>query len=250
MWALAVNYLLCFKQPVLLPKFTQHGYHKVNIPDDVYARLKEFYDTSRARDGVTSENGDGLSAVINSDWVRTGMVQLSDDVRAAVSRALLERMQAWCGCTLQETAFYGIREYYRGNVLRMHVDRVETHVISAILQVDQDLRGDDDTPADDWALVVIDFSGRRHNVTLRPGEMLLYESATLIHGRPRAFKGRRFANCFLHYKPTSDWHWERKIVESRSVITDNDAVYEAADVINTPLTLRQNDEDAQLKTEL
>ena len=32
---------------------------------------------------------------------------------------------------------YGIRRYLRGATLNLHVDRVDTHIISAILQLDQ-----------------------------------------------------------------------------------------------------------------
>lgn len=35
-----------------------------------------------------------------------------------------------------------------------------------------------------------------------PGEMVLYESHSVIHGRPYALKGRFMANIFIHFEPT------------------------------------------------
>jgi prolyl 4-hydroxylase len=52
---------------------------------------------------------------------------------------------------LVHTSFYGIREYHRGAELRMHVDRVATHVFSVIINVDQ--VGVDEP----WPLELIDF---------------------------------------------------------------------------------------------
>ena len=59
----------------------------------------------------------------------------------------------------------------------MHVDTVGTHVVSAIINVDQEVD-------EDWRLLILDHEDREHWVTMEPGDMLLYESAKLLHGRP------------------------------------------------------------------
>jgi prolyl 4-hydroxylase len=59
----------------------------------------------------------------------------------------------------------------------MHVDTVNTHVVSAIINVDQDV----DEP---WYLVILDHDYNEHKVEMKAGDMLLYESAKLLHGRP------------------------------------------------------------------
>lgn len=46
-------------------------------------------------------------------------------------------MEKWAGTKLKATSCYGVRSYYRGSVLANHVDRVDTHVISAIINVAQ-----------------------------------------------------------------------------------------------------------------
>jgi prolyl 4-hydroxylase len=60
----------------------------------------------------------------------------------------------------------------------MHVDTVSTHVVSAIINVDQ---GEIEK---DWPLLILDHHDNEHSVIMKPGDMLLYESAKLLHGRP------------------------------------------------------------------
>ena len=35
---------------------------------------------------------------------------------------------------------------------------------------------------------------------MKPGQILFYQSAKLVHGRPTPFTGDRFVNCFCHFK--------------------------------------------------
>ena len=35
-------------------------------------------------------------------------------------------------------------------------------------------------------------------------DLVLYESATIFHGRPIPFRGNSFVNLFIHFK-TNDW---------------------------------------------
>jgi prolyl 4-hydroxylase len=37
---------------------------------------------------------------------------------------------------------------------------------------------------------------------MKPGEMVLYESGSLIHGRPFPLVGRSYASIFIHFEPT------------------------------------------------
>lgn len=67
-------------------------------------------------------------------------------------------------------------------------------VSSCIINVDQDV----DEP---WPIEVYDHNGNAYNVTMEPGDMVLYESSTVLHGRPFPLKGRFFANVFVHFEP-------------------------------------------------
>ena len=50
-------------------------------------------------------------------------------------------------------------------------------------------------------LFIEDHNQKKHEVFLDPGEVLFYESAKLLHGRPYPLKGKSYANIFCHYKP-------------------------------------------------
>ena len=92
------------------------------------------------------------------------------------------------------TFVYGIRIYEKGAVLSSHRDRLKTHIISAIINVDQKVD-------EEWPLVIEDNYYRKHQILLQPGEMVFYESARLVHGRPIPLKGKHFANIFCHFMP-------------------------------------------------
>jgi len=77
--------------------------------------------------------------------------------------------------------------------LASHVDRLPL-VSSAIINVAQDM----DEP---WPLEVIGHDGRAVNVTMEPGDMVMYESHSVIHGRPFPLKGRFMANIFIRTLP-------------------------------------------------
>ena len=49
-------------------------------------------------------------------------------------------------------------------------------------------------------IAIADNNGRPEKVTLKAGEMLLYESARVPHGRMEPLNGRRFDNLFVHFK--------------------------------------------------
>ncbi len=56
---------------------------------------------------------------------------------SVVYKALQPMMEEWSGVTLTPSMTYGIRRYMRDAWLMLHVDRLNTHVVSAILQIDQ-----------------------------------------------------------------------------------------------------------------
>ena len=103
-------------------------------------------------------------------------------------------IEQWTGMEQEPISMYGIRTYTEGAILSPHVDRLPL-VSSCIVNVDQDV----DEP---WPLEIYDRHDRAVNVTMEPGDMVLYESGSLIHGRPFPLKGRSFSNIFIHFQPT------------------------------------------------
>lgn len=93
-------------------------------------------------------------------------------------------------------------------VLSPHADRTPL-ISSCIINVAQDVD-------EDWPLEVFGRDGLAYNITMKPGDMVLYESHSLIHGRPFSLRGRYFANIFVHFQPT------RKLLHETPVLTDAD----------------------------
>ena len=84
-----------------------------------------------------------------------------------------------------------------------HVDRMDTHLASAVIQVDQKV---DENGG--WPLELLLANGTVAEVYTQPGEVILYEGAWLRHGRPMRLRGDEFANLFSHFSPL-DWDGPR-----------------------------------------
>lgn len=93
---------------------------------------------------------------------------------------------------LKPFCVYGIREYTYGTTLALHVDRILTHHISAIVNIDQEVYSE-------WPLDICDHSGNWHKITIKQGEAILYESATCQHGRIQPLNGNYYCNIFVHF---------------------------------------------------
>jgi len=122
-----------------------------------------------------------------------------EDLKEAIWDAAIDGITEWTGgiAKLRPVSLYGIREYTEGAVLSPHVDRTPL-VSSGIVNVFQDV----DEP---WPLEVYDRNGHAVNITMEPGDMILYESHSLIHGRPFPLKGRSYASVFIHFEPFEGW---------------------------------------------
>jgi len=120
------------------------------------------------------------------------------NVRELITSEMQHVVQWWTAQSLRHTATYGIRVYKREAVLKKHVDRQDTHLASAVLQIHQEVDEDGG-----WPLEVMTEDRECYQVYLQPGEMVLYEGAKFKHGRPMLFKGNEFANVFTHFAPIS-----------------------------------------------
>ena len=102
---------------------------------------------------------------------------------------------------------YTNRSLNRSTYRTLHIPPHTAEGIAAIVNVGQDV----DEP---WELHLLDPQGRRHRITMEPGDMVYYESASAVHGREIPLNGSWYANCFIHYAPTKDspidWSYEYK----------------------------------------
>jgi hypothetical protein len=179
-----------------LPRITGRGFEVRPIPEGVHRLLSGLLALRgpRARpEGADRGYHDGTDPEIVP----------VDDVADEVLARLRPLHEEWCGTRLVPTNAYGLRRYRAGSRLTMHVDRLSTHVVSSVLQIAQDV----DVP---WP-IQLDVDGRRDEIVLEAGQMLLYEGATTPHGRVTPLEGREFVNLFLHYRPT-DWDWSAESI--------------------------------------
>ena len=178
-----------------IPNYTTAGFSKTKLPAGMLEKIQKFYANHQETQKTEVVPGDFISNSDQKQARASSLVDLSDDLRKEIHDALKVLMEQWCGNELLPTYVYGIRIYHRGAVLKCHQDRLETHIISAIINVDQQVD-------EDWPLVIDDNFYRRHEVILKPGEMIFYEGGRLTHGRPHPLKGDFFANIFCHFKPS------------------------------------------------
>lgn len=190
---------MTLKQPQSMVNYTDVGFKKIRAPAEVYRLVKEFWEKNKGNgkkekwfSGNTYTNhwdSPTYMVSVEDTSLRGGGSRLKQKIWDAAKSTLTE----WTGEELTQCSLYGIRVYYEGAVLAPHVDRLPL-VSSAIINVDQDL----DEP---WPIEVIGRDGKAHNITMEPGDMVLYESHSIIHGRPFSLKGRFYANIFIHFEP-------------------------------------------------
>jgi prolyl 4-hydroxylase len=190
---------------------------------------KEFWEKNQLN--RIEENWGRGNTYLNSWESPTYLIRVDDNrlrgggfsLRQKIWDAAKETLEDWTGEELSPTSMYGIRVYTNGATLLPHVDRLPL-VSSAMLQVAQDV----DEP---WPMEIYDHDGVAHNITLDPGEMLLFESHSVMHGelngkgallfcfgcfsyssliplvyvsttgRPFPLKGRYYAMLFIHFEP-------------------------------------------------
>ena len=172
------------------------GFKKIRAPPELMELIDSFWKKNKENEKVEQW---GIGNTYTNNWASpTYMVSVEDTglrgggfkLKQAIWYAAQSTISEWTQQELTQCSLYGIRVYKTGAVLATHVDRLPL-VSSAIINVAQDV----DEP---WPLEVIGHDGVAHNVTMEPGDMVLYESHSVLHGRPYPLKGRYMANIFVY----------------------------------------------------
>jgi prolyl 4-hydroxylase len=183
--------------------FTKNGFDKIKIPSEIYQKILDWYLKNKSNYELESKIDSSIKDYVKNlhdNTLEPKIVDikknkiLSEELTIIVSSILKE----WSGKDdLTHTSTYGIRIYQRGDVLQSHVDKNDTHILSAILSIQQE---NINKP---WGLQIKDHEGWWNEVFLQEGEMLLYESDILEHGRMYPLNGDTYSNLFIHFKPTN-----------------------------------------------
>jgi hypothetical protein len=82
---------------------------------------------------------------INNERLPTYLIGVSEELRQTVFRKTARILEKWIDkriytgpVKLSPQSCYGIRRYVNGSVLQSHVDRGDTHAMSAILHIGQE----------------------------------------------------------------------------------------------------------------
>jgi prolyl 4-hydroxylase len=222
------------RQPRSVHNYTHAGYAKVPIPTETFRILREFWDTTAKqnpsykrvlepwdRENIYTNHWESPIYIVplakdknNHPFTTTN---LSTAQRQLIFTEVQSVLEAWASSPLIPTSLYGIRVYGNNSILAPHVDRIPL-ILSAILNIDQDV----ETP---WILQVIGHDGRSHNLTLQPGEMILYESHSILHGRPYPLQGNYYANVFVHFEPvgfTQQFHQKQQQQQQQQQLFDSE----------------------------
>jgi len=176
------------------------GYLKMQMTDGLKKIIMPWYEARKKDRMKVHEHIAGGYTNIHA----IGMDKIDLDHFPQQHRGIIKEMQAvlewWTKTRLRHTATFGARIYRRGSMLVNHVDRQDTHLAIAVLQVSQEV-----DEGGGWPLEIIHphFPGVKE-VYMQPGEMVLYEGARIHHGRPMRLKGNEFGNVFSHFSPM-DW---------------------------------------------
>lgn len=185
----------------MLQNYTDVGFQKIRAPPKVAQLIQDFWDANK--DKQVPEVWPEGNIYVNH-WESPTMMVSVDDTRLRGNGYNLKKqiwdaahttISEWTGGQdITPVSMYGVRVYTNNTVLVPHVDRLPL-VASAMVNVAQDVE-------EDWPMEIYDHSGQAHNVTLQPGEMLLFESHSILHGRPFPLKGKFYAMLFIHFEPT------------------------------------------------
>ncbi len=177
-----------------IPTFTSLGFQKTKISSET---LKKLIQTLDKGGNKIPEKENSYLYCTDKKNSPSELVEVPAVLKHDISQELKLMIEEWVGFQVEVSFTYGIRVYRRNALLKLHRDRLETHKLGAILNIAQEVD-------EAWPLVIEDNYYRRHEVFLSPGEVVLFESARLLHGRPSPLKGTFFANLFCHFVPLHD----------------------------------------------
>jgi prolyl 4-hydroxylase len=165
-------------QPKSMRNYTRMGFKKIKAPPEMFALIKEFWETNREKNETewhsinTYHNmWDAPPTLVNIQMEEKGG---GPELTQKVWEQARLTLEDWTGMHLSPCSIWGIRIYQNNSILATHVDR-NPLVTSAIINVDQDV----DEP---WPLEVWGHDGTPYNITMEPGDMVLYESHSILHG--------------------------------------------------------------------
>ena len=183
------------------------GYEKLQIPSQLYDRIQSL----KMPEILNEEDCYGREEIINcakmgqnrrpNQYIPKHNTKLysfksPNLVLESIQKYLKPILEDWVNVPMNPESLkvHGIRRYLRNAKVFPHTDANVSHIFGAILQVDQKVK-------EDWPICMIGRKQEFNCIILHPGEMLIYESSTIIHFRHFPLKGDYYDNLMVHYAP-------------------------------------------------
>lgn len=201
--------------------YTTHGIHKVRSPSSLLRRLAQFWSTNY---------------INTTEPPHSSLLDINDygggqDLRNRLWTVAQNAWDMWLRedtysdypnvpWKLHPVSLYGVKVYTgEGMMVANHWDGLPL-VCTAVIHVASDLE-------EDWPLEVHAHNGKVYNMTMQPGDMILYEGHSVLHGRPYPLQGRYYANVYIHFEPTAhSMHHDRwlrtHVIANKNGILDED----------------------------
>lgn len=209
------------------PRFAEDmPFKKIKVPQELYIEMMLAYNDARFNEiQYDAYFDDDYQMIVSGGSVSILNTRHPFYLRAQVPKHYFDKwgkqlqplMEEWCGKKLKFIQGYGIRSYVKDSILAVHRDEITTHVISAIVHIDE-------YPSVKWPLDFIDHEGEQHQVTFDMGDMLMYESLC-VHARATPFKGEFYRNMYFHWCP-EDWDYSPYINHKLRYTSLEEAKYE------------------------
>ena len=222
------------------PKFTKYGYKLTKLSDTTYNEILNFFKTHKDQRThetqnwviTDSVNNKGEPNLFLTNIHKDGQLvnKINNEIKNILTDWLIEENAIkwdklkeindysdngkqhdnnWVSkynvdtLPLTHTSTYGIRTYCTGNELSMHLDKGGTHIISAIIFIDKSDENDENGKPINWPLDVQGFEDEDLKPIFMDSEnnLLLYESATVLHGRTTSCPLKNYSNMYVHFKP-------------------------------------------------
>jgi prolyl 4-hydroxylase len=169
------------EQPIAMRNYTRLGFQTIKAPEQMMKLLQEFWEQNKRE----QYDEKFYATAYHNMWdASPKMIHIQNETLIGGGETLKNHvwdvakdlLEEWTGQYLVPCSIWGIRVYSNGSILTPHVDR-NPLVSSAIINVAQDVE-------EPWLLEVWGHDGKPHNISMEPGDMVLYESHSIIHGRP------------------------------------------------------------------
>jgi prolyl 4-hydroxylase len=166
-------------QPAGMRNYTKLGFAKIRAPEEIFSLLAKFWEEN----GHSAETEWKVINPYHNMWTSPPKLAYIENTLlsgggSALANHIVDAsrkvMEEWTGQHLVLCSVFGIRSYFNDSILAPHVDR-NPLVTSAIINVAQDVD-------EDWPLEVWGHDGKPYNITMKPGDMVLYESHSILHG--------------------------------------------------------------------